>query len=1045
VILVETLLFCFANSKQPGRQLQNLMDEYTELSTLMNPGRRNRLYDPILLPFATVDQTIENLRTLSDSICLFHFSGHANETVLELRDGSASSKGLASFLADCPELKLVFLNGCSTKEHVNQLRDAGVKAAIIATSAPVNDNRATKFSIWFYKALTEKHDSEVRTLSLKEAWAVAEDYAAVPFPEISINRGAFRIEDPIDSNKWLISYKSDDEETLNWKLPAGLARSEALKFLRASNAHLVVDFFERPNCQNQLREILQAGSVLISGPAYSGKTTLLKKEVDRLVTNLIETAETTGRPILYLDLKQAPLLDLTDIRNWFTRYNGRAAQVTPPEATLPLFPKIEPRNSAMASDDQLLTDWVRRLDEYKVTVVIDNISDSQWTMLHTLRTKSQQLLHDSNIVFVKSSQIQEGPDLSIPYLTEVETEEFAQQHPPLNDIHNLFSQTGGNLLYLSCLSQPTSAELRNTSGQTGQPLNSIFPHQAIGQLFTSAYRYIKRLYTENDIQNAVTSGLFALAMLPNGLNEALCHYYLTDWSSLQKLIGTGLLTFSQRYGETWIVMPSFTREHLPDQYQSAIKISAKQFVNQFQQKAQQSIGEEVRRIIAIKGGHQFLLDLVMILAQGIQDGNENYLLLLLRPMLIEAHKPLFEQGRWDDAYQLWNAGIGLLSPKQFEATHLILYARAAFHSGRHRQTAALLPQIQAAAPTLINQIDYLNLRASYLKEQGDRRQEDEIDQCYTDALTHLSEAAEQTESPTDPAALEDRRASLHFHRAIFRWWWQRNRETALDDLAKARNGYTTLCDEFMLNMILMEEADMRIDIATTPDLQETIETQLLTARRYFNKAGLAGDLALCQYRLGRLHKRQPNPDPAIHQQSLRDAAGYYERAAEGPDRRLQLIAQKHQLVIQGILLKTLVWDVAAPKLIKVAEELTEFQQEGDAWAARVLRDLWWFMAQPSEGKTQLDYLEKALSIAITPPLNPVSGTDEGRAVAIFWDIYQYHKQQQQRPALEDFLGGSVYDWVRRWFKKEVLSQSSFTSELISDITSKTNKPDKYYG
>ena len=73
-------------------------------------------------------------------------------TKLLLEEGHAQAKGIAELLGEEKELKLVVLNGCSTKKQVQQLLQHGIKA-IIATSVPVKDQMALDFANQFYQAL----------------------------------------------------------------------------------------------------------------------------------------------------------------------------------------------------------------------------------------------------------------------------------------------------------------------------------------------------------------------------------------------------------------------------------------------------------------------------------------------------------------------------------------------------------------------------------------------------------------------------------------------------------------------------------------------------------------------------------------------------------------------------------------------------------------------------------------------------------------------------------------------------------------------------
>ena len=64
----------------------------------------------------------------------------------------ANAGGLAKFLSTLKNLKLVFLNGCSTQGQVDEFHKAGIPA-VMATSTLIPDAGAITFAEWFYKAL----------------------------------------------------------------------------------------------------------------------------------------------------------------------------------------------------------------------------------------------------------------------------------------------------------------------------------------------------------------------------------------------------------------------------------------------------------------------------------------------------------------------------------------------------------------------------------------------------------------------------------------------------------------------------------------------------------------------------------------------------------------------------------------------------------------------------------------------------------------------------------------------------------------------------
>ena len=122
-------------------------------------------------------------------------------------------------------LKLVFLNGCSTRPQVKRLLDAGVPA-VIATARPIDDAVATEFAVAFYQALTTGYSGENRKItggcSLATAFAQAEglsktarggksrDFvAATPSHEEVTNDDGF---------PWVMQYRKGSEHVERWNL-----------------------------------------------------------------------------------------------------------------------------------------------------------------------------------------------------------------------------------------------------------------------------------------------------------------------------------------------------------------------------------------------------------------------------------------------------------------------------------------------------------------------------------------------------------------------------------------------------------------------------------------------------------------------------------------------------------------------------------------------------------------------------------------------------------------------------------------------------------
>jgi hypothetical protein len=147
------LAFADAMSNLPGLKAEgwSIRDQFEELK------RSGILADVIVEERASAERIGQRLRDFSHRIAIFHFGGHADgdrlllESALEPREGRA--EGLATLLGQQRGLKLVFLNGCSTRPQVKRLIDAGVPS-VIATARAIDDRVAQHFASAFYQALT---------------------------------------------------------------------------------------------------------------------------------------------------------------------------------------------------------------------------------------------------------------------------------------------------------------------------------------------------------------------------------------------------------------------------------------------------------------------------------------------------------------------------------------------------------------------------------------------------------------------------------------------------------------------------------------------------------------------------------------------------------------------------------------------------------------------------------------------------------------------------------------------------------------------------
>jgi hypothetical protein len=220
---------------------------------------------------ADLDELFSVLDSFKDQVAIFHYGGHADGMTLRLEGGAAHAGGIAGLLGEQANLKLVFLNGCATKPQVEKLLAGGVKA-VIATSVPIRDDKASEFAAHFYQALANR-----RTIA--QAFQLAQAFLQTKYgdvKEVGIVKlrgvSGFESAEPGDTIPWGLYVKEEhQDEVLNWKLPyykaVGLP-TELVQYIGASfpaNVYVmsVLDEMARynPDIYTQMMEVRGGESV----------------------------------------------------------------------------------------------------------------------------------------------------------------------------------------------------------------------------------------------------------------------------------------------------------------------------------------------------------------------------------------------------------------------------------------------------------------------------------------------------------------------------------------------------------------------------------------------------------------------------------------------------------------------------------------------------------------------------------------------------------------------------------------------------------------
>ena len=247
----------FANDA--ARPLPELTAEneqvYFELLPLANEGRFMLHLDA----YATTEKIGRALTLFHKQVQIFHYSGHAGGDSLHLVGGEARATGIAGQLALQKDLKLVFLNGCSTGPQVQALLDMGVPA-IIATSSEINDTLAQRFSTAFYQALAQRH-------TIGEAFDKAKAEIDTATGGVSLTRGIGSVMAAEASDDFEWGLYLADATAADWKLPAEAAATPIL--LRGS--HDVFHFGQSPVNEELTRTLYESMSEYVPDMRSGGR------------------------------------------------------------------------------------------------------------------------------------------------------------------------------------------------------------------------------------------------------------------------------------------------------------------------------------------------------------------------------------------------------------------------------------------------------------------------------------------------------------------------------------------------------------------------------------------------------------------------------------------------------------------------------------------------------------------------------------------------------------------------------------------------------
>lgn len=237
-------VFIFATANDQGeRHLRNLSREIHLIRNEFENSHYAKKLKFYPIQNATISDIIDAFQKFEGDVVLFHFAGHGinNSIAVENYEGvgyEINNSEFKEFIVRQKNLKLVFLNACSTYAQSLELLESGLPV-VISTRDLIGDEAAVHIAHRFYTGLC-------RGLDLDKAWADSIFEHTSYYKEDYSKRNIFfsqKIEN--DSNSpWTILFNESYPSIKHWSLQ-NLTKLEIDKEISRLQRELIMAKTER--------------------------------------------------------------------------------------------------------------------------------------------------------------------------------------------------------------------------------------------------------------------------------------------------------------------------------------------------------------------------------------------------------------------------------------------------------------------------------------------------------------------------------------------------------------------------------------------------------------------------------------------------------------------------------------------------------------------------------------------------------------------------------------------------------------------------------